>query len=108
VLNADAAALHIMMWYNNDYNAVVENSFDGDEDGGDENVVHEEDGGNMNDDGGKTMDKNDGGNEDDGGNINEKGGYGEKDTGNMNAKNQTEIESVPFDTYTKQKLKMRT
>ncbi|GKC30660.1 hypothetical protein Tco_1037954, partial [Tanacetum coccineum] len=29
--------------------------FDGDKDGGDENVVHEEDGGNMNDDGGKTM-----------------------------------------------------
>ncbi|GJV91601.1 hypothetical protein Tco_1539414 [Tanacetum coccineum] len=90
-------------WVNKEMNcnAVVENIFDGDKDGGDENVVHEEDGGNMNDDDGKTMDKNDGGNEDDVENINEEGGYGEKDSGNMNAKNQTKIESVPFNTYTK-------
>ncbi|GJV12760.1 reverse transcriptase domain-containing protein [Tanacetum coccineum] len=40
----------------------VENSFDGDKDVGDENARNEKDGGNMNDDGGKTMDKNDGGN----------------------------------------------
>ncbi|GJY79774.1 HMG1/2-like protein, partial [Tanacetum coccineum] len=34
----------------------VENSFDGDKDGGDENAGNEKDGRNMNDDGGKTMD----------------------------------------------------
>ncbi|GKA58103.1 hypothetical protein Tco_0757291, partial [Tanacetum coccineum] len=84
-----------------------ENIFDGDKDGADENAGNEEDGGNINDDGGKTMDKNDCGNEDDGGNINEEGTYGneggsgEKESGNMNAKNQIEIKGVPFDTYTK-------
>ncbi|GKA72426.1 glutamate-1-semialdehyde 2,1-aminomutase, chloroplastic-like protein [Tanacetum coccineum] len=69
----------------------VENSFDGDKDGGDENAGHVEDGGNMNEDDGKTVEKNDGGDEDDGGNINEEGASGnggsrEKDSGNMNAK----------------------
>ncbi|GKC95901.1 hypothetical protein Tco_1161343, partial [Tanacetum coccineum] len=49
-----------------------------------ENAGNEYDGGNMNEDGGKTMDKNDGENENDGGNIKEKGaswnegGYGIK------------------------------
>nr|GEW89210.1 hypothetical protein [Tanacetum cinerariifolium] len=62
----------------------VENNIDGDKDDGDENAGHEKDGGNMNDNGGKTMDKIDGGNKDDGGNINEEGasenegGYGGK------------------------------
>nr|GEX68924.1 hypothetical protein [Tanacetum cinerariifolium] len=51
----------------------VENNIDGDKDDGDENAGHEKDGGNMNDNGGKTMDKIDGGNKDDGGNINEEG-----------------------------------
>ncbi|GKE59037.1 hypothetical protein Tco_1498222, partial [Tanacetum coccineum] len=52
-----------------------------------------------------TMEKNDGGNEVDGGNINEEGASGiegssrEKDSENMNAKNQIEIEGVPFDTF---------
>ncbi|GJY53350.1 villin-4-like protein [Tanacetum coccineum] len=84
-----------------------ENIFDGDKDGAVENARNEEDGGNMNDDSGNTMDKNDCGNEDDGGNINEEGAYGneggsgEKESGNMNAKNQIEIKGVPFDTYTK-------
>ncbi|GKB56011.1 hypothetical protein Tco_0912197 [Tanacetum coccineum] len=63
----------------------------GDKDGVDENAGNEYDGGNMNDDGGKKMDKNDGENKDDGGNINEEGASGnegrrlwDKDSGNMN------------------------
>ncbi|GJV68957.1 putative ribonuclease H-like domain-containing protein [Tanacetum coccineum] len=86
---------------------IVENIFDGDKDGADENAGNKEDGGNINDDGGKMMDKNDCGNEDDGGNINQEGAYGneggsgEKESGNMNVKNHIEIKGIPFDTYTK-------
>ncbi|GJU21472.1 hypothetical protein Tco_1154814 [Tanacetum coccineum] len=62
---------------------LVENSFDEDKDGGDKNVGNEKDGRNINEEGGSRNE----------------GGSGDKDA---------IIESVPFDTYTKQKLKMRT
>ncbi|GKF69499.1 hypothetical protein Tco_0202556, partial [Tanacetum coccineum] len=55
----------------------------------------------MNDDGRKTMDKNYGGNINKEGGSGNEGGFGDKDRGNMNAKNQTEIEGVSFDTDAK-------
>ncbi|GKF43953.1 hypothetical protein Tco_0130505 [Tanacetum coccineum] len=88
--------------------------FDGDKDGVDENARNEYDGGNMNDDGGKTMDTNDGGNEDDDGNINEKGGFGnegglwDKYSGNMNDKIRQKERVCRLILIQKKKLKMRT